>query len=282
MTLTPDHLEKLCAVAIDAATRTGKYVFKTRPENVEHKHNGGSLATQVVTEVDRESQRQIVQMLAPSMAQYDLALLAEESPDDGSRLIKDFFWCIDPIDGTLCFIEGAAGYAVSIALVARDGVPYIGVVYDPVARVLYHAIRGAGAFRNGVAWQPDLKRTTAPLQVFTDRSEANGERFLPTIKALDATVTAYGGGVLNALWCLDNAPACYFKFPKPNAGGGCFWDFAATACIYSEVGAWASDAHGQALELNRKRSVHLNHCGILYASDVQIAERFFSLVRTAT
>ena len=52
---------------------------------------------------------------------YDLALLTEELEDDGSRHVKDYFWCIDPIDGTLPFTQKKPGYGVSIALVARDG-----------------------------------------------------------------------------------------------------------------------------------------------------------------
>ncbi len=35
------------------------------------------------------------------------------------------------MDGTLAFINGHPGFAVSIALVAQDGTPQIGVVYDP-------------------------------------------------------------------------------------------------------------------------------------------------------
>lgn len=75
--------------------------------------------------------------------------MTEESPDNRERLKKDFFWCIDPLDGTLPFIESTSGYAVSIALVAHDGTPYIGVIYDPVEQVLYHAVKGCGVLRNG-------------------------------------------------------------------------------------------------------------------------------------
>ncbi|MFK8014636.1 MAG: 3'(2'),5'-bisphosphate nucleotidase CysQ, partial [Gammaproteobacteria bacterium] len=274
--LKPNDLQTLCAYAIKAARSTGDYIANTRPINVEHKDNGGSLATQIVTEVDRESQRRIVETLAPSMAHFDLGLLTEESPDDGSRLSKDYFWCIDPIDGTLCFVEGTPGYAVSIALISRDGQPVIGVVYDPVERRLYHAMRGGGAFRHGAPWSPDLNVAEKPLTIFTDHSEAQRARFEPTARALQANWGAYGGGVMNAIRCLENGPACYFKFAKTEPGGGCFWDFAATTCIYREVNAWASDVSGSLIDFNHPKSVSVGHCGILFATDARVAQRFLN------
>ena len=272
MNLSMEHLKKLTALAIEAATRTGKFISETRPQNVEHKGTGGSLATEVVTEVDRQSQDMILGILEPSFAEYDLALLTEESPDDGSRLVKDYFWCIDPIDGTLPFIEGIPGYAVSIALISREGVPQVGVVYDPWEHTLYHAIRGGGAFRNSKIWK--LGECESQLQVFTDRGEADGPKFDPMMLKLGAVLGRFGGGVMNALWCLENPPAIYFKFPKEGNGGGCFWDFAATACIYQELGAWVSDASGKPLELNRPDSIYLSHCGVLFSTGTEPAEAF--------
>lgn len=272
MSLTMDHLGKLAELAIEAATKTGKYISETRPKNVEHKGKGGSLATEVVTEVDRASQDMILDILKPSFEEFDLALLTEESPDDGSRLVKDYFWCIDPIDGTLPFIEGIPGYAVSIALISHEGIPQIGVVYDPWEHTLYHAIRGGGAFRNATPWK--LNDRGSKRLVFTDRGEAERARFAPAMHALDAELGRYGGGVMNALWCLENPPACYFKFPKEGTGGGCFWDFAATACIYHELRAWVSDAAGNPLDLNRKDTVYLSHCGVLFATDPELAKLF--------
>ena len=47
--------------------------------------------------------------------------------------------------------------------------------------------------------------------------------------------------------------------------------FAATACIVGEAGGWASDIHGQPLELNRQDSTFMNHQGVVYASNERIA-----------
>ena len=82
---------------------------------------------------------------------------------------------------------------------------------------------------------------------------------------------------MNAIWCLENPPACYFTLAKATAGGGCFWDFAATACTFPEYGAWVSENQGAALRLNQADSIHLNHSGILYATHEAVARRFLAV-----
>lgn len=71
--------------------------------------------------------------------------------------------------------------------------------------------------------------------------------------------------------------SCYFRLPKLSVGGGCSWDFAATACLYSEVGAWVTDAVGETLCLNRVDSVFMNYCGIVFATLPAIAKQFLAL-----
>jgi fructose-1,6-bisphosphatase/inositol monophosphatase family enzyme len=58
-------------------------------------------------------------------------------------------WVIDPIDGTTSFAHGLADCGVSIAL-AVNRVPILGVVHAPLADELFTAVRGCGAFLNGV------------------------------------------------------------------------------------------------------------------------------------
>lgn len=253
MLLNKDQLVSLSQVAIEAAKQAGRLIadYAGKDVVVEKKTTEACLAGQVVTDVDRQSQDIILKALAPTCRQYDLGLLAEESKDDLSRLKKDFFWCVDPMDGTLPFIESRPGYAVSIGLVSREGVPYIGVIYDPLQHTLYHAIKGVGAFRNEKLWDWTLP----------SKDEAH--------ETID-----HGGAVMNACWVLEKRGACFYKSPKSQNGGGCLWDYAASACLFETMGAWVSDIHGQPLELNRQEAPYMNHKGVLYASNRQIAKCF--------
>ena len=293
MQLTSTNLNTLCETAIEAAKKAGSLIseYSTKDVAVNNKEAADSLASQVVTEVDVKAQNTILEVLEPSISRYDLALLTEESVDDKSRFEKDYFWCIDPMDGTLAFTEKTPGYAVSIALVSKSGEPFIGVVFDPVMQNLYYAVKDQGAFKNHKSWQPDLdlkgKRT---FTLHMDRTFLRYEPFDEFIFALEEKlqelnfnelrIQKKAGAVLNAIWTLDQAPGCYFKLPKPTPGGGSLWDFAATACIFNELGAPASSFDGTALDLNRSDSSFMNHRGILYAGNKEIADTIRSLLKT--
>ena len=267
------HLNDL---AINAALAAGQIIRQHLESEilVRKKQGGSSYASQVVTEVDKACEAAILAHLLPSCETFDIALLSEETEDDGGRFIKDFFWCIDPMDGTLAFINKHPGFAVSIALVAQDGTPHIGVVYDPSTDGLYTAIKGYGAFKNGSPWA--LKPTNNYLTYVTDRQLKDTAKAAEIEKILDDLVIQFkllgkkeisgAGAVLNALLVLENGPACMLKFPKKERGGGSVWDYAATACIYAELGLPATNFNGGRLDLNKNKDTFMNHEGVYYKS----------------
>ena len=160
------HLNK---IAIKAALAAGKVIqqYMNVDVKVEKKKGGESYSSQVVTAVDIACEKVILSHLLPTCDEFDVALLSEETEDDGSRLEEDFFWCIDPMDGALAFINKHPGFSVSIALISKDGTPQIGVVYDPSTDIMYNAIKGVGAFKNGSPWE--IKHTNDHLTYVTDR-----------------------------------------------------------------------------------------------------------------
>ncbi|MDH5446442.1 MAG: inositol monophosphatase [Gammaproteobacteria bacterium] len=283
MKLSADDLRELSEYAIIAAQQAGQLIrsYAEKTIAVKQKSGGDSPASQVVTEVDLLSEQIIVKALTPTCERYDLALLTEESEDDKARLVKDHFWCVDPLDGTLAFIDSTPGYAVSIALVSQSGEPLIGVVYDPVTQILYSAVSGQGASRNGEPWELEKVMTDRPLSFVCDRGFVERPDFPKINEALTSLAIQHGytglktiestGAVMNACRVLENPPAIYCKRPKPQQGGGSLWDFAATAVIFHEIGAVASDVHGQPLDLNRAGSTFMNHRGILFATDKALA-----------
>ena len=62
--------------------------------------------------------------------------------------VEGLTWFVDPIDGTTNFVSTQKNFAISVAL--YDGkAPIFGIVYDVVNDVCYHAMKDAGAFKNG-------------------------------------------------------------------------------------------------------------------------------------
>jgi len=280
--LTRSQLEYLAGKAIAAAETAGGIIaeYTGKKLDIRGKEGGTSLASQIFTEVDLLSENAILAVLKPTIAEFDLGLLAEETAHDNSRLEKEYFWCIDPLDGTLPFTEGVPGYSVSIALVSKTGIPCIGVIFDPVTKTLYHAVKGYGVFKNNQPWsvQPSADKFT----FVCDRSFLKSCHYDKTISSLtafaqdsgytDISYMTQGGAAMNACWVIENAPAYYLKYPKKEQGGGSIWDYAATACIFTEIGAHVSDIYGTPLPLNNPNTTFMNQCGILYSSEKKFAE----------
>ena len=280
--------EKLTGLAVHAAKEAGRIInsFSQQEVEVECKDGGHTYASQVVTVVDRKAQDAILETLSPACDEYDFALLTEESEDDHSRFQKEYFWCIDPLDGTLPFTKKEPGYSVSIALVAKCGKPQIGVVYDPVHDVLWEAAIGRGVKKNDQPW---MMNSDSEILTFTyDRSfEKHPERqkvldelnsYAQALGLTKVHAAQYGGAVINACHALESAPGCHFKFAKPEEGGGSIWDYAATACLFEQAGASVSDVYGDALDLNRSDSTFMNHRGAVYATDASLASKIRAIL----
>ena len=290
MIFSDSQLQELTQQATSAALAAGHLINAHREIGVKvyKKESGTSTAAQVVTEVDHKAQAAILEILQPLCDEYDLALLTEESPDNGQRQQKSAFWSIDPMDGTLNFINGVPGFSVSIALVAKNGIPLLGVVYDPVEKNLYQAVRNAGALKNGEPVKVPERNPGQPLILRTDFSFQTDPLREKTLSGLQdiaqklglmgADIQYRNGAALNACGILEDPNICYFKYPKP--GGGSLWDYAATACLYHETGAIASDIYGQSMELNRQDSTFMNHRGLLYANDRTLADQIVALYRS--
>lgn len=100
-------------------------------------------ATDLVTRVDRESERRLVALVREARPADHI--VAEESSEVGVVVPAGWTWIIDPLDGTTNFAHGFPIFSISIAL-ACDNQVLLGVVYLPYLDEMYWAIRGRGAF----------------------------------------------------------------------------------------------------------------------------------------
>lgn len=286
MKLSTNDIESLAQVAQKVTYIAAEYIQSQVKEthHIELKDGIKNLATQVVTAIDLESQRLILEQLKPSLKTYDLGLLTEELPDDGSRLVKDYFWCIDPLDGTLPFTEQEPGYAVSIALVNQAGEPIIGAIADPYQKTYWLGIKGSGVFKNDEPYAFEQKTKTLVCQF--DRSFLNSANYKSTVEALQLLCQAQGyeemeistgkGAVMNAMSLLTEGSGCYVKWPKTARGGGCIWDYAATRLIFEELGLPVSTASGMDLPLNQKE-VYMNNYGVIYSTSHVLQQKIIRI-----
>ena len=82
-----------------------------------------------------------------SKARENYGFLMEEGNNKSNINDNEFTWIIDPIDGTLNFMNGIPYFGISIALNQKDKL-IAGLVYDPVHNDFYWAEEGTGAYLN--------------------------------------------------------------------------------------------------------------------------------------
>lgn len=102
------------------------------------------------TAIDVENENFISSEIKKHFPSHDI--IGEETTGTGDvpQLSKEVpTWIIDPIDGTTNFAAGLPLSCVSIGL-CLHGQPFMGVVYAPMTNELYIAVRGMGAYRNGI------------------------------------------------------------------------------------------------------------------------------------
>lgn len=282
MILQEKELRALCQTATTAALVAGEYIqsqFDKLYDNT-YKEGGNSLASQIVTAVDIKAQEIILALLYDTTLSYDLGLLTEEAADDRSRVEKPYFWCIDPMDGTLPFTERRTGYAVSIALITNSGDPVIGVVYVPDLAQCYTSIKGAGVWLNDKPIVLEQAAVDDTIHVYMDKSLQSEEYFQLMTNQLGKWATHHQaqiqyhsgfGAVRNALGVMTSGMGCYFKFPKKRKGGGSIWDYAATRLFFEELGLYVSDAQGKKLHLNNTGTTFMHEVGVLYTTHAALA-----------
>ncbi len=104
----------------------------------------------------------------------NIPILSEENKkiEYNDRKDWEYYWCIDPIDGTKEFIKKNGDFTINIALIYKNS-PILGVVYAPVLKDMYSAKKDNGAFKNGV--KLPIKRDDNKLVVVASKSHLSPE-----------------------------------------------------------------------------------------------------------
>ena len=134
-------IKQLIEEAIVASLEGGKEILKVYESDfaIEHKDDRSPL-----TQADKNAHLAIKARLDA----LNLPILSEEGKqmEYAERSQWDYFWMVDPLDGTKEFIKRNGEFTVNIALI-HEGRPIAGVIYVPVKKVLYFAIEGEGAWK---------------------------------------------------------------------------------------------------------------------------------------
>jgi myo-inositol-1(or 4)-monophosphatase len=225
--------DELLAIAIDAAVAAGR-LLASRDGHVEVAATKSS-PTDVVTEMDRRAEELIRSRILA--ARPGDAILGEEGGQTGDAPVR---WVIDPLDGTVNYLYGLRGWAVSIAAEV-SGVIMAGVVNVPGTGEMFGATLGGGAWLDsgsgdrvtlrcgpGVPLAQALVATGFGYQAA--RRKVQGEvvaALLPLIRDIRRA------GVASVDLCSVAAGRVDGYYER----GLNYWDYAAGALIATEAGA---------------------------------------------
>jgi 3'(2'), 5'-bisphosphate nucleotidase len=256
------HLESLIAIAAEAGAAISD-VYHTEFE-VSYKGDRSPL-----TMADQRSHEIIQSRLRELSPQFPV--LSEEGRDIPYEERKrwEYFWLVDPLDGTKEFVKRNGEFTVNIALI-HGNKPVVGMIYIPEKRTFYFAAEGLGAYKlmsdntplPELSYDNLLKESQRlpsgdrivqngmPLRIIGSRSHASkeNEEFIKAMKEIYPDVTMLSAGS-SLKFCLvaEGAADIYPRF-----GPTMEWDTGAGQCIVEESGGVVVDMSRKRLTYNKE------------------------------
>jgi len=200
-----------------------------------------------LTEADLVSHEIIYREL--SKLTPDISILSEESSEKFElENDRDFYWCVDPLDGTKEFLKKNGEFTVNIALIF-DQKPVMGVVVVPAKNITYSSLEGSGSFRsviNSANLSPihvKEKAVKNNLTFATSRSHSDSKTQLFIKKNNGKEIKV--GSSLKFVLIAEGSCDVYPRFTPTM-----IWDTAAGHSILIEAGGFIAKPNNDSLTYN--------------------------------
>jgi myo-inositol-1(or 4)-monophosphatase len=239
-------------IATEAALAGGAVLmsFWGKLEKIQEKGRSGDL----VTEADKAAEEAILTVLQRHFP--DHAILAEESGSGGQQ-DSPYRWAIDPLDGTTNYAHQYPVFAVSIGLLV-EGIPTLGVVYDPYHQDLYRAAQGLGATCNRSPMQvsstQELSKSLLVTGFAYDRRETPDNNYAEFCRLTHVTQGVRRGGSA----AMDLAQVARGRLDGYWERGLSPWDITAGIVLVQESGGKVTAYDGQATDVYSGRLLATN------------------------
>ena len=97
-----------------------------------------------VSSADKRTERILIEEL--QKAHPDYGIITEETGIINKKNTTNR-WIVDPIDGTMNFINGVPQFAISVGYEENDEVKS-GIIFNPITNEMFFAEKGGGAYLN--------------------------------------------------------------------------------------------------------------------------------------
>lgn len=217
-------------IATEAALAAGVILqdYWGKLDDIQEKGRPGDL----VTVADKESEKKVLEVLERHLPNH--SILAEESGQIGEQA-SPYRWAIDPLDGTTNYAHQYPFFAVSLGLLI-EGIPSVGVVYDPFHNDLFRAAKGLGATRNRrpihVSNTAELRDSLLVTGFAYDRRETSDNNYAEFCHLTHLTQGVRRGGAAS----IDLAYVACGRLDGYWERGLSPWDLAAGVVLVEEAG----------------------------------------------
>jgi myo-inositol-1(or 4)-monophosphatase len=188
-----------------------------------------------VTAADKRTEEIIIEELLKAHPKY--GILSEEIGEINKEN-KDYRWIIDPIDGTLNFLNGIPHFAISIAF-EEKGEIVCGLIFDPIKNETFFAEKGSGAFFNNsrirVTKKNKLKNSilvTGGPKYNSPRKDDIFQEYIKVSNLTEANIRKFGSAALNLVYVAAGRFDAYWEWELN------LWDIAAGIIILKEAGGY--------------------------------------------
>lgn len=206
-------------------------------------------SSDLVTNIDIETEQFFVDQVSKQFPEH--RLLGEEGSGDVITSFDGYVWIVDPIDGTTNFINQQRNFCITVGIY-KDGIGELGYIYQVMTGEMISAIRGQGAFQNGVKLHPLTAVAFEDSLIGVNASwvapnrHIDHERVARLIKRVRGT-RSYGSAALEISYVVTGRLDAYFSM-RLSA-----WDVAGGMVIANEVGALSGTLGGAPFDLLKKQ-----------------------------
>ncbi len=189
-----------------------------------------------VTEADHEADQIIVNRLKRITPAIPVVSEEGDKPDVTQ---SEYFWLVDPIDGTRSFIRGSGYFTVNIGLIFKQRMPVLGVIYDPVHDMMYYGTeKGAFLQHNDITEPIHTRIRPKPMTALISHSHIN--------RMTEEYLVSHN--ITERIPCASSIKFCLLAEGKgdiyPRFGPTMEWDVAAGHAILSAAGGKITNPDG--------------------------------------
>ena len=241
--MNTEELHKIALEAIPIAKAGGLAIMDV----YEHEEDFGTELKNddsPLTKADKAANAVICEGLYQLEQEFPIVSEENKLRPYSERKNYDYYWLVDPLDGTKEFIKRNGEFTVNIALVHKNR-PVIGLVYVPVTGEMYVASKGNRAFKINTKG----KKTFLKASVFSKSQEGLN---IPCSRShLNEATKEYVATFTNAQLMPCGSSLKFLKIAEgeadlyPRLGLTSEWDTAAVQIILEEAGGkvlqWGTD-----------------------------------------